>query len=147
MKKYTLILIVVGLTMLSYCKKAKLESKIGNSSWELTKIMIDSEDKTDTVLKNEIVYTRIEYSNSNAILYLNPTRESVEQEESGDWTLEKIVPTVGDSYYLVKNAMIYSQKRANVFNLHEYGSEVHLSEENQLTQTIGEYTVIYEKVN
>lgn len=148
MKNLTIIALVISITMITSCKKSKLTSKIANSTWELIAITVNSEDKTDTILKSEVVYTKISYSSDgNTMTYLNPTRDIEEQEEKGEWTLEKIVPTVGKSYYLVKNTMIYSQKRVNVFNLHEYGSEVQLSEENQLTQSVGEFTVIYGKVN
>lgn len=119
-----------------------------NTSWELSQILIGSEDKTSEVLSTKILYTNLDYaSEEGEIKFSNPTRQSVAKEEVGEWTIEKIVPTVGKSYYLVKNAMAFSQVREYVLNLHVYGSEVRLIETNQLTQTVGEYTIIYEKVN
>ena len=148
MKNLTFILLLISFVFFASCKKTKLTKRMENSSWELSQILLDSEDKTNEVLSSKILYTNLDYAaEGGEIKFSNPTRESVAKEEFGEWTLEKIVPTVGKSYYLVKNAMAYSQVREYVFNLHVYGSEVKLIESNQLTQTVGAYTIIYEKVN
>lgn len=148
MKNIALILLVFTLGFTSSCKKAKLSKGIDNTAWQISQVLLNEEDITAEVLKNEIVYRKLNYASSGGeIVFSEPTRESVDQEEVGEWELEKIVPTVGKSYYLIKNTLIYSQKRAGVFNLHQYGSEVMISGSNQLTQTVEEYTIIYEKVN
>jgi hypothetical protein len=148
MKNLTYILFLISFVFFASCKKTKLTKNMENTSWELSQILIGSEDKTSEVLSTKILYTNLDYaSEEGEIKFSNPTRQSVAKEEVGEWTIEKIVPTVGKSYYLVKNAMAFSQVREYVLNLHVYGSEVRLIETNQLTQTVGEYTIIYEKVN
>lgn len=146
--KNLIIILLLSIGVASSCKKEKVTTKLENSTWEVSQIVLNDEDKTEEVLKTKIVYTRLEYTSaSSSFTYLNPTRGSVEDTEEGDWNLEKIVPTVGKNYYLVRNTLPFSQKRKEVFNLNEYGSNLKITEDYILTQTIEDYTIIYEKVN
>lgn len=147
MKNITLILFVLIAIFVTSCKKSTLTKTMNNSSWELKQIMQGGEDVTINILKTEYVYSSIEYlKDGNKVILGKPNREELE-EENGTWTLEKIVPTVGDKYYLIRNTIEYNYGRRKVFNVSEYGSEVILTEDNLLTQTKGDYTITYEKVD
>lgn len=148
MKSITLILFVLIAMFATSCKKSTLTKKMNGSTWELKQVKNEDVDVTSDVLKTKIVYNQLTYSNDgNVITFSNPNSEDIEKEEVGSWKLEKIVPTVGENYYLIRNIITYSYNRRNLFNVSEYGSEVMLTEDNLLTQTKGEYTITYEKVN
>lgn len=147
MKNIIILISLIGLVFISSCKKATLTKKLNNSSWELKKIMQGDEDVTIKILKTQYVYSSIEYTeDGNGVTLGTPNREELKA-ESGTWTLEKIVPTVGERYYLIRNTIEYNYGRRYVFNVSEYGSEVRLTENDVLTQTIDDYTITYEKVN
>lgn len=147
MKNLILILFVTIAAFTTSCKKSTLTKKMNNTTWELKQVTERSFDVTEKILKSKTVYTTISYSkDGNNITFSNPNTENVDTEENGTWKLEKIVPTVGDSYYLIRNSITYSYERRKLFNVSEYGSEVILSEDNLLTQTNGDYTITYEKV-
>jgi hypothetical protein len=148
MKNIILISFVLIAVFATSCKKATLTKKMNDSTWQLKQIQSGSDDVTSDVLKTEVIYTNLRYSNDgNNIVFSNPNSENVAAEEEGSWELEKIVPTVGNSYYLIRNSISYSYERRKLFNVSEYGSEVILTEDNLLTQTKGDYTITYEKIN
>ncbi|MCT4581993.1 MAG: hypothetical protein N4A35_11280 [Flavobacteriales bacterium] len=147
MKNAIILLSLISLIFISSCKKATLTKKLNDSTWELKKVMQGDEDVTVKILKTQMVYSSIEYAkDGNGVILGTPNREEL-QAEGGTWTLEKIVPTVGDRYYLIRNSIEYQYGRRNVFNVSEYGSEMKLTENNVLTQTIDDYTITYEKIN
>jgi hypothetical protein len=148
MKKIVITLLVLVAVFSTACKKSTLTKKMNNSTWQLKQVQNGSKDVTAIILNTEKVYSLLTYANDgNNIIFSNPNSEKIEEEESGSWKLEKIVPTVGESYYLIRNTIAYSYERRKVFNVSEYGSEVVLTEDNILTQTKGDYIITYEKVN
>lgn len=147
MKTALYILSIFGVLFISSCKKSTLTKKLNNSTWELKQVLQGDEDVTSSVIKTQAIYSSIVYSkNGNEVTLGNPNREELEA-EAGTWTLEKIVPTVGDNYYLIRNAIEYKYGRNEVFNVNDYGSEMRLTENDILTQYIDDYTLTYEKVN
>ncbi len=158
MKNLTYILIVFFFA--TSCKKAKITKTMNGSSWELNQILLEDEDVTTTIKNRKIVYLNLNYSKKGKkITFQNPTQTYALQEETGTWSLEKIVPTVGDKYFMVRNEIAYNFERRKVFNLTEYGSNVQLKDKNTLVQDIsysetntkGEtkennYTIIYKKM-
>lgn len=147
MKAFIYIIILSGIFFMSSCKKTTLTKKLNNSTWELKQITLEGDDVTANVLKTHYVYSSIVYAkDGNNVTLGTPNREDL-NEERGDWTLEKIVPTVGENYYLIRNSIEYNYGRRNVFNVSEYGSEMRLTENDILTQTVNDYIITYEKVN
>lgn len=146
MKTTLYLVLLFGVLFISSCKKSTLTKKLNNSSWELKQVLRGDEDVTASILKSKVFYSSLVYSkNGNEVTLGNPNREEL-KEEKGTWTLEKIVPTVGDRYYLIRNSVVYKYNR-NIFNINDYGSEMRLTKDKVLTQYIDEYTVIYKKVN
>lgn len=148
MKHILISLFVLIAVFTTACKKSTLTKKINNTTWQLKQVQVGDKDVTAETLNSKKVYQTIAYANDgNHVIFSNPTSSTIKLEEAGEWKLEKIVPTVGDSYYLVRNIIDYSYERRKFFNVGQYGSEVILTNDNLLTQTNGDYTITYEKVN
>ncbi len=147
MKNLITILSVIALLFSTSCKKNKIENTVQNTTWKLTSIILEGENKTVSILKENTVFTTISFGRKEGnVTFSESTRPIIEETEKGDWTIEKIIPTVGKNYYLIKNTLPYSQNRVEIFNLNAYGSQLQLIE-NNLIQEVGEYIVTYEKVN
>jgi len=147
MKNLTSIILVFAILVTTSCKKNKIENTIENSTWKLITITLNEEDKTQSILENNTVFATINFEEKNQVVtFSESTRPVVLATESGNWSIEKIIPTVGDNYYLIKNSLQFSEKRSSIFNLGEYGSQVELIN-NKLVQEIDEYIITYEKVN
>jgi len=159
MKNLTYILI--ALLFATSCKKAKITKKMNGSSWELQQILLEDEDVTATIKETKIVYLQLDYAKTGKeITFANPTQTFAIEQEVGTWKLEKIVPTVGKRYFMIRNEIAYNFERRKVFNLTEYGNNLQMTDDNTLTQTItytegggkgdspreNSYTIIYKKI-
>jgi len=160
MKNLTYILI--ALLFATSCKKVKITKKINGSSWELQQILLNDDDVTEVIKQQKTVYLNLNYSEKGEkVTFENPTQDYAIEREEGKWSLEKIVPTVGEKYFLIKNEIPYNYERRKIFNLTEYGCNVQLTDNNTLTQSItynettgkqgdqreNTYTIIYKKTN
>jgi len=124
MKNLTSIILVFAILVTTSCKKNKIENTIENSTWKLITITLNEEDKTQSILENNTVFATINFEEKNQVVtFSESTRPVVLATESGNWSIEKIIPTVGDN-----------------------GSQVELIN-NKLVQEIDEYIITYEKVN
>ena len=129
---------------------------MNGSSWEVQQIKQDGEDVTEYIKSHKTVYLKLSYAKKGKeITFENPTQTFAIEKEVGTWELEKIVPTVGKRYFMIRNLVPYNFERRKVFNLTEYGNNVQLTDDNTLTQTItytesnreSNYTITYKKIN
>ena len=147
MKNLTFILLAI--IFATSCKKAKIERKLNGTTWKISTITVNDQLISLDEMGKGIYYSTIQYNNEgNRVVFseLNRVQSSVSSTESGVWTIEKIVPTVGSAYYIVKNTLEYNYDRRNMFNVDEYGNELEFDGDNKLIQKEGEYTIVYAKV-
>ncbi len=147
MKTYIYIMSLLFVFLMSSCQKEKINKSLSGTTWKLDKIMLNEEDVTNKIRLQKVVYTIITYGGKKdkSVSFSAPELPQVE-EESGEYKIEKIVPTSGKKYYMIRNVLKYNYQRRKVFNLNEYGSELEMESDAVLVQAIGDYKVFYNKL-
>ncbi len=146
MKTYIYITSLLFVFLISSCQKEKINKSLSGTTWELEKIILNDEDVTAKIKHQKVVYTVISYgdSKSQSVSFSAPDYPQV-KEESGEYKLEKIVPTSGKKYFMIRNVLKYNYQRRKVFNLNEYGAELEMGDNNTLVQSVEEYKLYYNK--